>query len=190
MQDSDVKHSENNANFRFPTNLMLIMQTIFAISPNSPVETVAQFASNGTPYAWKICTKYGRIPVNPLSCPNKNSNITSTNGLRFRFRISSCSFIHSVGGGWSHLTLCAFWQGVHLAAFALYRCISWNSFSTALGETHPRSHCSDLRASSLRSFDSNHMGVSGTKQIAIMVASGIDTQMAAVMRHVVTVPSR
>lgn len=34
------------------------------------------------------------------------------------------------------------------------------------------------------------MGVSGTKQMAIIVASGTETHIAAVIRHVVTVPNR
>lgn len=96
----------------------------------------------------------------PENCAIKNATHSKTNGFKFLFRTNSCSFCTVVGGGCVHLML-SFTHLEHEFEITLYRSSSWNSFSTALGDTHPRSHCRDLRASSFRFLESSHRGVSG-----------------------------
>lgn len=85
---------------------------------------------------------------------------TSPMGFNTRFRVTSLNFCTSVGGGCVHGML-SFSQLGHAFDASLYRVSSWNSTSTAFGDTHPRSHCNDFRASAARFLDSSHRGVSG-----------------------------
>lgn len=76
------------------------------IEKNKFVLTVAQLASIGTPYAFNICTIYGRIANNPVNSLNRNMLITSKNGFNVRFRVNSFNLTSNVGGGCGHFTFC------------------------------------------------------------------------------------
>lgn len=144
----------------------------FASMPKTPRMIVTKFAFNRMPWALSIGTMYGRIMNMPLNCISKHKTVTKTNGLSVRFRVISLNLSSSVGGGWSHLVP-AFSQLAHDAD----NCViffSWlNSAEMLSVDTHPRSTCSVLWASSARFFESNQIGASGTwkyRLIAIFTA--------------------
>lgn len=130
------------------------------ITPNTPIQTVAQFGSIGIPYTRKIRTINGRIAVNPEKWQNVYPSETMTKGMSVGLRINSRIFSTVVGGGCTHFSL-VFEHEIQALENALWRFNSLNSFSTACGDTQPRSHCKDFCASLVRSFDSSHSGVSG-----------------------------
>lgn len=80
--------------------------------------TVAQFGSIGTPYAFKINTKNGRIGENPDSCENKKTNETIRNGFMVRRRSNSCNFSIIVGCGCVQ-SVWDFEQAVHAFEYLL-----------------------------------------------------------------------
>lgn len=178
------------------------------ISYNNNWHTVAQFELIGSWNVSKICTIYGRIDVMPQNCEIAKQKMTTAKGRIVRFRTSSFILSRRFPLAWVHL-MWLFWQGIHEFEFSEYRCISLNSFSTAFGDTQPRSHWSDFKASSLRFLESSHNGVSGiytekiihfyvnivrevilTKLIATTVSSGTERQQSATVRHIKNVPSR
>lgn len=188
---------------------MTLRRTMFASSPARPTTTVAQLASIGTPYEFRIWTVYGRIARMPVSCDSRNSDITRKKGFSVRLRVSSFIFSMSVGGGCVHAIFCLA-QMLHEFERSFDRCSAWNSCSTYSAGTHPRSHCSDLRASSMRFFDRSQNGVSGiyrgamnsissrshgnsdslTKQTATIVKMGMTKQYRAADRQSINVPIR
>lgn len=127
----------------------------------SSVQTVAKFGLIGDRYALRICTVYGVkwwVPETKASHPVSNK---MTKGFSVRLRINSLMpwtvvcLLECV-----HLTL-AFLQILHEFDDSLKHLMVSNSDWTADCGTHPRSHCSDFKASSFRCFDSSHIGDSG-----------------------------
>lgn len=152
--------SEMRNSLRLPINFTVSTHVIVPTMPVTPSATVAQFGLIGVPYVFKMRTMYGLIACIPENWAMKKTMSSTTNGFSVRFRISSCNFCMALGGGCVHFRS-ALTHSAHAFEYSLYRTISANSFSTAFGDTHPRSHCNDFRASSWRPFDSNHSGVSG-----------------------------
>lgn len=104
---------------------------------------------------------YGRIAPNPLNVDKKNVNKTRNNGVSVFLRFNSFIFMSIVGAGCTHFKFC--WvQASHEFDRSMYLLSDSNSKFTLFADTHPRSHCSDFCASSVRFLDSNHNGVSGT----------------------------
>lgn len=144
----------------------------------------AKLASNGTPSALITCIMYDDQTAIPLVTIITPSTITRMHGFRTRFCDNSLTLPRNVGAVkcW-HLSS----GSVHkLHAFAAVLCLirQLNSSRTACADTHPRSHCMDLRASFGRFFDSNHAGVSGTKWIIMIIAMGNVETTIAIWRHV------
>lgn len=136
------------------------MQTL-AKMPITPMIVVVRFASNEMPWALKIWTMYGRIANIAVNCIRRNRQVTKANGLRVRFLVMSLNLLNRVGGGWVHFAL-VFTQLSHDADIWLIS-FSWlNSAEILSVDTHPRSTCNVLWASSERSFESSQIGASGT----------------------------
>lgn len=145
---------------RPPVSKIFVIKSLLTNSNQFHWHTVAQFELIGSWNVSKICTMYGRIDVMPQNCEIAKQNMTTAKGRIVRFRTSSFILSRRFPLACVHLT-CVFWQGIHEFEFSEYRCISLNSFSTAFGDTQPRSHCSDFKASSFRFLERSHSGVSG-----------------------------
>lgn len=147
--------------FRFPIERTVSTMKTFAKIPSTPRMIVVKLGSSDMPWAFKIGTMYGLIMKIPVNCMNKNINVLKTNGLNDLFFAISLNFSSNVGGGWSHL-MPNFSHSPQLTDISLIFLSSSNSFETLSVETHPRRTCRLFCASSVRSLDSNQIGVSGT----------------------------
>lgn len=145
---------------RLPMNFTVSTHVMVPTMPVTPSATVAQFGLIGVPYTVRMRMMYGRIACMPENCVTQNTMSSTANGFNVRFRTNSFNFCAAVGGGCIHFCS-AFTHSGHAFEYSLYRTMPANSFSTAFGDTHPRSHCNDFNASSVRFFDSSHNGVSG-----------------------------
>lgn len=167
----DIKKSH-----RFPIDRTVSTQNVLEMISNKPrttytnslsisymysLLTAAWFGCNGKPKVWKICTRYGRTAINPLIWHVANANIVKTNGRIVDGSSKSWNNFH-LETECSHVELWLLRQVSHfLRPWSIYPFIWSNSFPTTWGETHPRSHCKDFRASPSRFRDNNQKGDSG-----------------------------
>lgn len=152
--------NENKWIRRFPTNFTITTQVIVEKTAVKPRTEVAHPGLIGDSYVFKMGTMYGIKWKIPEKCPINWQQTKIINGFSVRLRNNSLNFSIRFGGGCVHFTF-AFSHCKHEFEFWLWRLIASNSDWTAFSDTQPRSHCSDLRASASRPFDSNQIGVSG-----------------------------
>lgn len=125
-----------------------------------PRMIVVKFASKAMPCAFRIGTIYGRMANIPENCINRNKIVIKRNGLSVRFLVISLILFQNVGGECVHF-MADFSQFAQDADISLIFFSWFSSVEIVLLDTHPRSTCNDLFASSERCFESSQIGDSG-----------------------------
>lgn len=115
------------------------------------------------------------------------SAITIKNGLNVCFRLNSANLAANVGAACEHRWFSWILQSLHSFERSTNVWSIWNSLATRSFGTHPRTHWSDFSACSIRPFEINHCGVSGTKNNATEVTIGTVKQTKATLRQSINV---
>lgn len=136
------------------------MKTTFPTFRATFTKAAALSGASGLSYALKIWTIKLPMANAPENWARKNNNIIMQNGLSVCLRRSSLNLSSIVGNGCVHFWACLMQESQDLAR-SLYCWSSLNSWATTSLDTQPRSQQSDFSASSARSFDNSHWGVSG-----------------------------